>query len=142
MITWTTYGAWLQGREEGFVKDGKVRGENVALKRDCEVKVKGSPVRLRGKEKEIVRQAIVEAAKRFKQKILAVAAHSNHVHIVAEYVDRPIGVLAGYYKNAARVALQRQGFEGRVWTRGYDKRYCFDEKSLRARVDYVRKHKS
>ncbi len=31
MVTLTTYGTWLQGNEKGFVKDGVVRGENVAF---------------------------------------------------------------------------------------------------------------
>ena len=130
----------MQGEVKGFVKDGRVRGGNVALKRDCEEKLKHSAVRLRRKQKEIVRDAIVVAARRFKQKIHAIAVCSNHVHIVCEYVDVPIGVLVGYYKNAARVALKAGGFEGKVWTRGYDKRYCFDEKSLCARIAYVEKH--
>jgi REP element-mobilizing transposase RayT len=140
MLTWTTYGTWLQGDKKGFVKDGEVKGENVALKMDCEDKLKGTPVRLRGKEKKIVREAILEAAKRFKQNILAIEVCSNHVHIVCEYVEVPIGALVGYYKNAGRKALQKCGYEGKMWTRGYDKRYCFDEKSLKNRIDYVEKH--
>jgi hypothetical protein len=140
MLTWTTYGTWLQGEEKGFVKDAQVRGENVALKTDCDKKLKGSAVRFRGKEKAIVGDAIVEASGRFKQRIRAIAEHSNHVHIVCEYVDVPIGVLVGHYKNVARVALQKDGFVGRVWTRGFDKRYCFDEKSLQERIEYVRRH--
>jgi len=127
MITWTTYGTWLQGGKKGFVKDGEVRGENVAIKKDCEKKLEGEPVRLGHNEKNIVREAIIEAAKRFKQKILAIAVYSNHVHIVAEYVGVPISVLVSYYKNAGRAALQKSGFKGRAWTSGYDKRYCFDE---------------
>jgi len=137
MITWTTYGTWLQGEEKGFAKDGEVRGENIALKKDCEKKLEKEPVRLGRKEKDIVRRAILEAAKRFKQKICAIAVYSNHIHIVAEYVDVPISVLAGYYKNAGRVALKKSGFKGRVWTRGYDKRYCFNKESMRTRVEYV-----
>ena len=82
----------------------------------------------------------IEAAKRFKQKIHAVAVRSNHVHMVAEYVDVPIGVLVGYYKSAGRIALKGCGFKGKAWTGGYDKRFCFSEKELRARVDYVNKH--
>jgi len=113
---------------------------NAALKRDCEEKLKYSAVRLRRKQKEIVRDAFVAAARRFKQKIHAIAVCLNHVHIVCEYVDVPIGVLTGYYKNAARVALKAEGFEGKVWTKGYDKRYCFDEKALFARIAYVEKH--
>jgi REP element-mobilizing transposase RayT len=141
MITWTTYGTWLQGEEKRFVKEGEVRGENVALKKDCEKKLEDEPVRLRRKDKDIVKEAILEAAKRFQQKICAIAVYSNHVHIVAEYVDVPISVIAGYYKNAGRVALQKSGFKGRVWTSGYDKRYCFDEESLRKRIEYVEGHR-
>jgi hypothetical protein len=66
MITFTTYGTWLQGEEKGFAKDGEVRGENIALKKDCEKKLEEEPVRLGRKEKDIVREAILEAAKRFK----------------------------------------------------------------------------
>lgn len=140
MITWTTYGTWLQGERKGFVKDGIVRGENIAIKTDCGKKLVHQPVRLGRREKEIVRDAIIEAARRFEQKILAIAVCSNHVHIVCEYVDVPIGVIAGYFKNAGRVALQKKGFKGKVWTRGIDKRFCFSERELRARVDYVNKH--
>ncbi len=62
------------------------------------------------------------------------------MHIVAEYVDVPMGVVVGYYKNAARAALRFEGLEGKVWARGYGKRFCFDEASLEARITYVMKH--
>jgi REP element-mobilizing transposase RayT len=140
MITFTTYGTWLQGERKGFVKDGIVRGENIAIKKDCEKKLEHKPVRLGRREKKIVRNAIIEAAKRFEQKIFAMAVYSNHIHIVCEYVDVPINVIVGYYKNAGRVALQKEGFDGKVWTSGFDRRFCFSEKELKARVDYVNKH--
>ncbi len=140
MITFTTYGTWLQGDAKGFVTDGAVRGENIALKKSNIKNLTKAAVRLGQREKEIVRNAIMEAAKRFEQKILAIAVRSNHVHIVAEYVDVPIGVITGHYKNAGRVALQKSGLKGRVWTNGFDRRFCFNEKELRARVDYVNRH--
>jgi REP element-mobilizing transposase RayT len=140
MVTFTTYGTWLQGNSKGFVKDGEVRGENTALKKSNVENLAGTAVKLRRREKEIVRWAIIEAAKRFKQKILAIAVYSNHVHIVCEYVDVPINVIVGYYKNSARVALQKSGFEGKVWTSGYDRRFCFNEGELKTRVEYVNKH--
>ena len=142
MLTWTTYGTWLQGSKKGFVKDGEVRGENVALEIDCKEQLKKKPVRLRGKEKEIVQEAILKAAKRFEQQICAIAVCSNHVHIVCEYVDVPISVLVSYYKNAGRKALRTKGITGKIWTRGYDKRFCFDQKALKERIKYVEKHKS
>ncbi|HUV40613.1 MAG TPA: transposase [Sedimentisphaerales bacterium] len=140
MITWTTYGTWLQGEKQGFVKDGIVRGRNAALKTDCQKKLKRQPVRLENNQKAIVRQAVAEAAKRFGQKIYAIAVCSNHVHIACEYVQVPISVLVGYYKNAARKALQKSGYEGRVWTKGYDKRFCFNQKAMTERIKYVKEH--
>lgn len=140
MITWTTYGTWLQGREQGFVKNGNVRGANPALVRSNIRNLKNEAARLNRKQRAIVGETIVEASKRFGQKIHAIAVCSNHVHIVCDYVDVPIGVLVGYYKSAGRIAIKKCGFDGKVWTKGYDKRYCFDEKSLKARIDYVRKH--
>jgi len=128
---------WLQGERRGYVKDGAIRGGNIGLYRDCEKKLKCAAVRLGRREKKLVRGAIVDAAKRFKQKIHTIAVCSNHVHIVCEYVEVPIGVVVGCYKNAARKALREVGFEGRVWTRGYDKRFCFDEASLEERIRYV-----
>jgi len=140
MITWTTYGTWLQGDKRGFVKNGETLGENIAIKRDCEKKMTGQAVRLRHREKTIVRDAILEASKRFKQRILTIAVYSNHVHIVCEYVDVPVSVIVGYYKNAGRVALRENGLDGRIWTRGYDKRFCFDGNSLAERIKYVNEH--
>ncbi len=88
MVTWTTYGTWLQGDSKGFVADGEVRGENIALKKSNVGNLTRAAVRLGRREKEIVRNAIIEA-----------------------------DVVVGYYKNAGRVALQKNGFKGRVWTR-------------------------
>lgn len=140
MITFTTYGSWLQGDAKGFAANGEIRGENIALKKSNIRSLTRTAVRLGRREREIVKSAIIEAAKRFQQKILAIAAYSSHVHIVCEYVDVPINVIAGCYKNAGRVALQKNGFKGKVWTSGYDRRFCFNEKELKTRIDYVSKH--
>ncbi len=32
MITWTTYGTWLQGDKRGYVKEGEISGENKRLR--------------------------------------------------------------------------------------------------------------
>jgi hypothetical protein len=61
--------------------------------------------------------------------------------MVIGYDGREIEKHVSHFKNAARIALREDGFDGRIWTRGFDKRYCFDEGELKARVDYVNKHK-
>ncbi len=65
---------------------------------------------------------------------------ANHIHVVADYITRPIGLVVSSYKNAAHVALRKTGISGRVWTKGFDKRYCFDCQSLKIRIDYVNSH--
>jgi len=73
MVTWSIYGTWLQGDKKGYVKDGEIRGENIALKKDCEKKLEHKPEKLKREEKEIVKNAIIEEAKKFNQKILAIS---------------------------------------------------------------------
>ena len=140
MITWTTYGTWLQGDKRGYVKDGKIYKKNPQLEQKNKEQQASETVKLTNKQQCIVQKAVLEEACKLGQKVYSVAVFSNHVHLVVGYISDPIREIVGYYKNATRVALQKEGFVGRVWTRGYDKRYCFDEKSLRARVDYVKGH--
>jgi REP element-mobilizing transposase RayT len=140
MLTWTTYGTWLQGDERGYVKKGKILGENPKLKKANVESMPRNEVRLNKKQQEIVKEAIIKEAEKTKEEILALAVCSNHIHMVLRYAIKPIEKTAGLFKNAARVALQKEGFVGRVWTRGYDKRYCFDEKSLKNRIEYINKH--
>jgi REP element-mobilizing transposase RayT len=119
----------LQGNERGYVKKGKILGENTKLKKANVESMPRNEVRLNKKQQEIVKEAIFEEAEKTKEKILALAVCSNHIHMVLRYAIKPIEKSAGRFKNAAR-----------VWARGFDKRYCFDEKSLKNRIDYVEKH--
>ena len=140
MLTWTTYGTWLQGDERGYVKKGKVLGANRSLQEVNVANQTAKMVKRTQQEQEIVRKAIESEAARLGREIYSMAICYNHVHIVLNYTGDPIELFAGRCKNSARVALQANGFSGRVWTKGYDKRYCFDEKSLTDRIDYVRRH--
>ena len=140
MVTWTTYGTWLQGDERGYVKKGKVLVANRSLRKVNVANQAAKMVKLTRQEQEIVRKAIESEAARLRREIYSMAICYNHVHIVLNYTGETIELFVGRCKNSARVALQANGFSGRVWTRGYDKRYCFDEKSLNDRIDYVRRH--
>ncbi len=140
MITWTTYGTWLQGDGRGYVKDGKIFGANEKLEKINRSRQIGKAVRLNKKNREIITKAILEEAKKTGQTILASAVCSNHIHIVVDCVDETIAVIAARYKRAGSAALGAKGFVGKVWTRGYDKRYCFDSECLQKRVDYVKGH--
>ena len=139
-ITWTTYGTWLQGDKRRYVKDGEILPANEALlQANKNVQVQEA-VRLSNIQKETVRQAILREAVMQKQRIYALSVQSNHIHLVAEYTPQPIEKIVAYYKNAGRLALKTVGCDGKVWTAGYDKRFCFDKETLERKIRYVQNH--
>ena len=140
MITWTTYGSWLQGDERGYVKNGKIHQANQTLANSNIQNLSKDPVKLSKNHREIVAKAIFEKANQLDQKIHALSVCSNHVHIVADYVPKPLGEIVTHYKNVAQVSLRKVGLSGRVWTKGFDKRYCFDQQTLNKRIHYVNSH--
>jgi hypothetical protein len=140
MITWTTYATWLQGDERGYVKDGLIHPGNKGLMQaNKQLQLQGI-VQLSRVEQQIVRKAIIRGAELHGQRIYALSVQSNHIHIVAKYISQPICDVVAYYKKAARLALKAIGRRGKLWTRGYDKRFCFDEETLNKRIEYVQLH--
>jgi len=137
MITWTTYGTWLQGDERGYVKNGRICPGNKALMESNKQSQLQDAIKLSKAQQKAVKEAIVKQAKLQNQHIYALSVQSNHVHIVAEYIPLPISKVVAYYKKAGRLALKAMGHNGKLWTRGYDKRFCFDKEILEQRVKYV-----
>ena len=127
VVMWTTYGSWLQGDERGYVKSGKVLQEDGRLRHANFERLKSAVAELSKQGRRIVREAILGKAEQLGQKVLALAVCSNHVHVVAERISESIEMVGSHDKNAARLALQAKGFVGRVRTRGFDKRFCFDQ---------------
>ena len=140
MITWTTYGTWLQGDERGYVKNGTIRPESKVLRETNKQLQRQAAIRLSKAQRKLVHEAIIKEAERQGQPIYAVAVRSNHVHLVAEYIPQPLSTLLAYYKRAARLALHTTGLDGKVWAKGYDKRFCFDQATLEKRIEYVNSH--
>lgn len=140
MITWTTYGSWVQGDSRGFVKEGKIHPGNKKLANLSRRELSQDPVKLSKIHRQQAANAIFEKARKLNQKICALWVSSNHIHIVTEYTATPISEVVKHYKNAAQVALREMGLKGRIWTKGFDKRYCFDKKSLQNRINYINSH--
>ncbi len=140
MVTWTTYGTWLQGSRRGYVKDGQVHGPRPELKKANKKRQKDKKFILTRANCEVVREAVSDESKSLGQNILAMAITATHAHMVVDVIDEPIETAVARYKRAGTKALRAKRIKGRIWTRGYDKRFCFDEKSLYARIDYVKKH--
>jgi REP element-mobilizing transposase RayT len=140
MITWTTYGSWLQGDERGYVKGSRILKGNMALETSNIANLKTAAVELDPQQRQIVRDAILKKAEALGQEIYALAVCTNHIHIVSERVSESIEMVVSGYKNAARLSLQANGFVGRVWTRGFDKRFCFTQQEMENRIKYVLAH--
>jgi REP element-mobilizing transposase RayT len=137
MITWTTYGTWLQGDERGYVKNGQIYSGNDHLMRANKQLQLQDEIRLTKIQQQIVQEAIIKEAQAQGQQVLALSVNTTHVHIVSENISKPISNIVAYYKKAARLALKSIGHEGKLWTKGYDKRFCFDQETLQRRIKYV-----
>ena len=141
MVTWTTYGSWLQGDRRGYVHKGEVLGANEGLERANKRMRRGDAVRLKKAERDAIRRAILAEAERIGEQIVALSVESNHVHVVVAAGGKPISRVVGRLKCAAYYETQKDGVGRRLWTQGYDKRLCFDEEILRRRAAYVNNHK-
>ena len=140
MVTWTTYGSWLPGDKRRYVKDGQVFDSDEHLCSLCKKLQKSPAVKLTSKEKAVVHQTIITEAEQTGQQVEALAVCSNHVHLTVRWSCHPIGGIVSRYKNAAMFALHSLGRSGRIWTRGYDKRFYFTEDELARGVKYVKNH--
>ena len=141
MITWTTYGTWLQGDKRKYVKDGEILLPNKNLVNANTKALTKDPVQLSFNQLKIVEKAVLHKATQFGQRIYALSVGAKHVHLVAEYVPRPIGIVVQRYKSCALRALRKDGIQGRIWTTGFNKRYCFDTNTLQIKINYVNNHR-
>jgi REP element-mobilizing transposase RayT len=142
MVTWTTYGTWLQGDKKGYVKNGITLGENARLEKTNRQLLKHDKIIIPKNLRKTVENAILKEAEQIGQKIYAIAICSNHVHIVVESTNERFWYSIGRLKRAATKALREYGFVDKVWTKGYDKRYCYSQDELETRIKYVQRHKS
>jgi len=140
MLTWTTYGTWLQGDRRCWVKDARICKPNSALEDANRRQMKDSPAALSKEQRIIAGRTIANEAMKLNQKLFALAVCRNHIHLVVQNIDLPVGRVVSHYKHAVRLALQERGFRGKLWTRGFDKRYCMNDKELAGKIAYVQGH--
>ncbi|TSA53986.1 MAG: hypothetical protein D4R45_04710 [Planctomycetaceae bacterium] len=140
MVTWTTYGTWLPGDKRGYVKQGKIMLSDPKILKTSQSSQKSATVTLDSEQKTVIHRAILQEAERIGHKIEALAVCTNHIHLVARPCEKSIESIVSRYKNVAMFALCKDGPVRRIWTRGFDKRFCFNEKSLNQRIEYVKKH--
>jgi REP element-mobilizing transposase RayT len=141
MATWTTYGTWLPGDERGYVDNkGQLHEGDEKILKENQERQKSPTVKLNEQEKVIARHVILDEAVRIGHKIIAIAVNSNHVHLLAKPHSQPIASIIGRYKSITTRAFWEYGKKGKIWTRGFDKRFCFTEMEIAARIIYIQKH--
>ena len=141
MATWTTYGTWLQGDKKGYVKNGTILGANPKLEQSNSESLKHEKVKIPKHLRETVKNTIIKEAQQIGQKIHAITVCSNHVHIVVESIGAKCGYSVARFKKQATKELRKYGFDNKVWTKGFDKRYCYNERELDNKIKYVQQHK-
>jgi REP element-mobilizing transposase RayT len=140
MLTWTAYGNWLQGDKRKYVKNGQILDPNPSLESKNKENMKYPKVSLTAAQRKIIERAIIEESAESNQKIYVIAIRKSHIHLVADCNFISAASAVSHYKNAARLAMESNGFVGRLWTRGFSVRYCFDENQLNTVIEYVSRH--
>jgi len=131
----------LQGDKRGFVRDGETLQGDEKILELCKKMQKCPTVKLTKQEKVITETTILNEAERIGHKIEALAVCSNHVHLAAKPCEKSIERLVSMYKSVATRALRCCGRTGRLWTKGFDKRFCFTQDDLARKIAYIRNHK-
>ena len=139
MITSTTYGTWLRGDRRGWVDEGRILPPAPPLEAFDRARLKHEPYAFDRDCLLRVEHAIAQAlATRKSAVILALHVGTWHMHMVIGATNHALADIVKCAKDAARYALR----PGRpIWTAHYDKRFCFDERSLVARIHYVNNHR-
>ncbi|MEM6313017.1 MAG: hypothetical protein AAF743_02975 [Planctomycetota bacterium] len=137
MITTTTYGTWLPGDIRGYVDDGTPLPHDPQVLGQAQRKLQIEPVHLSREQQDRAFAALRAACTEFNYWLVAASFESWHVHLLVQHGDDAIATVAGRLKNRMRQAVNH----GRIWSSGYDARFCYNDRQLIARRDYINAHR-
>jgi hypothetical protein len=138
MITSTTYGTWLRGDKRGWVDDGQLMPPDPELEAADRGRLKHPPFLFDRSQLlhvgGIIGQSLVT---RLDVPVLALHVGTWHFHVVVGVQPDDVAAVVKCAKDAVRFKLLPSR---PIWTADYDKRFCFDRKSVQSRVRYVERH--
>ena len=137
MLTYTTYGKWLRGDARRWVAKGAVMAPDLALEAADRGRLRYPPFAFPGAQRPKAGACIGRAILEMGGQVHALHVGRWHMHFVIGYMQVPLSEIVKATKEAVRVGL---GYRRAIWAAGYDKRFCFDARSLANRIEYVRKH--
>ena len=149
IVTSTTYGTWLPGEERGFVDDEHNQFNTPFLRDEPELKrysqkMMSEPiVYFQREHAEIVLNRWLEIIGEYHWFLFVVAIMSNHFHLVVAAPGKIAKetLLRNFKSRAAKKLNDRFG-KRTWWTISGSVRFCFNEKALSARIDYVKRQKN
>lgn len=109
---------------------------NPALLQHAVKLMSARPILLNGAQQCVLYDAIVAAATQYDYRLLALTIESWHLHWLIDHRFDDVPTMVGRLKTAMRKALAM----GRIWTVGYDARYCFTDDETRTRAAYILRH--
>jgi hypothetical protein len=138
MITATTYGTWLRGDRRGWIDDGRLMPPCPGLEAADRLRMPHPPFLFARDQLHEVGAVIGRSlTARLATPIFALHTGVWHFHLVVGAQPDEVPRIAKCAKDAVRFHLRPSR---PIWTAGYDKRFCFDEPSLRRRIRYVERH--
>ena len=133
MVTWTTYGNWLQGDKRGYVKNGQILPGNKNLYLANQRQQKSPSVKLDSNQKRGVENAILKEAEKVGQNIFAIAVCANHVHLVVEVSTESIEKVVHRYKRSATFFFARWGWIAKYGQADSIKGFASQRKNLKTK---------
>ena len=139
LLTMTNYGTWLRGDRRGWVDNGEIFPADPILESADRARMKHDTFLFPCDQLlEVANYIGTSLTDRLQLPIYALTVGTWHAHIVIGQSQHPIGDVVRTAKDAARYGLAI--FNRPLWTDGYDKRFCFDQQSVRNRIAYVERH--
>ena len=91
----------------------------------------------RSKRVKVAHEMVLQLKRRLHLRVHAICVQKWHSHVVTGATRHQVSEVAKCAKDAATWFLR----VGRpIWGADFDKRYCFDDRSARNRIDYVERH--
>ena len=149
LISWTTYGTWLQGDERGWVESGTpgIRPPDPIRKEDAAERMTDAIVVLSSQQRHLVEDTIRKHCEIRRWQLHAVNARTNHVHVVATADVAPEVVMSQLKawcsrqlsEQAGLVAAQEGNRNGlkKWWTQHGSTKWINDQQYLHNAIKYV-----
>ena len=144
-ITFSTYGAWLHGRDIGSVDKEHNQVDALFLPADVERerferdRMREAPYLLDPDRRAIVLRTILEVAAHRHWTVWVCHVRATHVHVIVTAEVKPEKVMADFKAYASRRLKEQlnEPADCKRWTQHGSTRYLWNEEQVAEKIDYV-----